>query len=199
MFECYRNYCEEISRKFTCGNKVAADEVLIASTGVIGRQYPMERIMPFVDKLGHKFGPADFVAAARGIMTTDAVAKYASIRVGEATLVGIAKGVTKSVVNSPLVKTAVHGADPNWGRVAMAIGKCKQDTDIDPANTRIEFAAMEVYPRQLGDAELAALKETLKSDAVTIRIDLGIADGQSTVWGCDLSAGYVKINGEYTT
>lgn len=288
---------------------IAADDVLIASTGVIGRQYPMERIMPFVEKVGDKVGPADFVAAARGIMTTDTVAKYASIRVGDAVLVGIAKGVgmiepnmatlltffmtdaaidaatldamfrrvvdktfnclsidtdtstsdsavilangmagavdavafeaaleqvatylvrtiardgegatkllevcvrgardgaqakrvAKHVVNSPLVKTAVHGADPNWGRVAMAIGKCEQDTDIEPARTRIAFGTMEVYPRQLGGAELAALKETLKRDVVTIRIDLGIAAGECTVWGCDLSAGYVKINGEYTT
>lgn len=286
-----------------------ADDILIASTGVIGRQYPMERIMPVVQQVSAKLGPADFVAAARAIMTTDTVAKYASVRVGDAVLVGIAKGVgmiepnmatlltffmtdaaipqaaldamfrrvvdksfnclsidtdtstsdsaiilangvqgevdldafeaaleqvaihlvrtiardgegatkllevsvsgardagqakrvAKMVVNSPLVKTAVHGADPNWGRVAMAIGKCEQDADIVPEQTRIAFGAMEVYPRQLDSAALAELKQTLRHDEVVIAIDLGIADGSAKVWGCDLSAGYVKINGEYTT
>ena len=64
--------------------------------------------------------------------------------------------VAKSVVNSPLVKTAVHGADPNWGRVAMAVGKCSDDTDIDQDRVRIRFGDREVYPATVTDADLAA-------------------------------------------
>ena len=66
-----------------------------------------------------------------------------------------AKRVGKSIVNSPLVKTAVHGADPNWGRVAMAIGKCADETDIDPDRVVIRFGDREVYPHLLDDGELA--------------------------------------------
>ena len=58
-----------------------------------------------------------------------------------------ARRVAKSIVNSPLVKTAVHGADPNWGRVAMAIGKCHEETDIDPERVVIRFGDLETYPR----------------------------------------------------
>ncbi len=58
-----------------------------------------------------------------------------------------AKRVAKAIVNSPLVKTAVHGADPNWGRVAMAVGKCSDDTDIDQERVVIRFGDTEVYPR----------------------------------------------------
>ena len=62
-----------------------------------------------------------------------------------------AKRVAKAIVNSPLVKTAVHGGDPNWGRVAMAIGKCSDDTDIDQDVVVIRFGDTEVYPRLLDD------------------------------------------------
>ena len=110
-----------------------------------------------------------------------------------------AKRVAKAIVNSPLVKTAVHGADPNWGRVAMAIGKCTDDTDIDQEHVVIRFGAQEVYPRPVDDAGLAALTEYMAGDDVTIHVSLGIADGAFTVWGCDLTDGYVRINADYTT
>ena len=54
--------------------------------------------------------------------------------------------MAKAIVNSPLVKTAVHGADPNWGRVAMAIGKCQDDRDLDPEKIIIRFGDLETYP-----------------------------------------------------
>ena len=110
-----------------------------------------------------------------------------------------AKRVGKSVVNSPLVKTAVHGADPNWGRVAMAIGKCATDTDIDPDHVTIGFGDQEVYPHLLDDQSLAGLSTYLAGDEVVIAVDLGIADGAFTVYGCDLTDGYVRINADYTT
>lgn len=119
-----------------------------------------------------------------------------------------AKRVAKTILNSPLVKTAVHGADPNWGRVAMAIGKCQDDTDIDPERVRIVFGDLETYPAFPGDAELERLTEIMRADEVTIAVDLGVegggveggvADGACTVYGCDLSREYISINADYTT
>ena len=69
------------------------------------------------------------------------------VTVSSARDAGQAKRVAKAIVNSPLVKCAVHGADPNWGRVVMAIGKCSQDVDITPEAVRVSFAGFEVYPR----------------------------------------------------
>jgi glutamate N-acetyltransferase / amino-acid N-acetyltransferase len=112
---------------------------------------------------------------------------------------GQAKRVAKSIVNSPLVKTAVHGADPNWGRVAMAIGKCSDDTDIDQDRVAIRFGDTEVYPRRLGDDDLAALSSYLKGDEVLIHVTLRTGAAAATVWGCDLTDGYVRINADYTT
>ena len=110
-----------------------------------------------------------------------------------------AKRVAKSIVNSPLVKTAVHGADPNWGRVAMAIGKCSDDTDINQENVVIRFANQEVYPTAITEEDLEQLSTYMRGDTVRIHVSLNISQGEATVWGCDLTAGYVRINADYTT
>ena len=110
-----------------------------------------------------------------------------------------AKTVAKAIVNSPLVKTAVHGADPNWGRVAMAVGKCSQYTDIDQASVIIRFGTQEVYPRQIGADDLSALSTYMKGADVRIHVALNTGSESATVWGCDLTAGYVRINADYTT
>jgi glutamate N-acetyltransferase/amino-acid N-acetyltransferase len=110
-----------------------------------------------------------------------------------------AKRVAKAVVNSPLVKTAVHGGDPNWGRVAMAIGKCSDDTDIDQAAVIIRFGDTEVYPRLLDDDALAGLSAYMHGTDVRIHISLHTGSADATVWGCDLSDTYVRFNADYTT
>jgi glutamate N-acetyltransferase/amino-acid N-acetyltransferase len=107
--------------------------------------------------------------------------------------------VARAIVNSPLVKTAVHGADPNWGRVAMAVGKCSQYEDIRAERVIIRFGAQEVFPSQVDASGLARLSSYMRSDEVLIHVSLGTGHAQATVWGCDLSAGYVRINADYTT
>jgi glutamate N-acetyltransferase / amino-acid N-acetyltransferase len=110
-----------------------------------------------------------------------------------------AKRVAKAIVNSPLVKTAVHGGDPNWGRVAMAIGKCSDDTDIEQHAVVIRFGATEVYPHLLDDEALAALSGYMRSPDVLIHVSLHTGAAAATVWGCDLSDTYVRFNADYTT
>lgn len=289
----------------------ATDQVLLASTGVIGRPYPIDRIRTGIAALPERPAGRSANAAARGIMTTDTVEKVASASIadGPARVVGIAKGVgmiepdmatmiaviltdseigpveldqifrtvvdrtfncvsvdtdtstsdtatimasgaagpvdldafeaalhevclsltkqiasdgegaetlievtvdrardaaqakrvAKAIVNSPLVKTAVHGADPNWGRVAMAIGKCTDDTDIDQTRVSIRFGDTEIYPSQADESTLAHLSEYLRGDNVTIGATLNTGDATATVWGCDLTDGYIRINADYTT
>jgi len=110
-----------------------------------------------------------------------------------------AKRVAKEIVNSPLVKSAVHGADPNWGRVAMAIGKCQDDTDIDQDRVVIHFGEVEAYPDRPGPEGLADLARVMSADHVDIDVELGTGGAEATVYGCDLSADYVRINADYTT
>lgn len=296
-----------VARAIGCND----NEILIASTGVIGRQYPMDKVRAGLVALPAQPRGTSADDVARGIMTTDTVSKVAQCEVAGsgARVVGVAKGVgmiepnmatlitliftdaeisspdlqtmfqrvisrtfncvsvdtdtstsdtaivlasgkagkadlaalehalfdvalsltkqvardgegaeklievcvdnardyeqaktvAKAIVNSPLVKTAVHGADPNWGRVAMAVGKCSQYTDIDQASVIIRFGSQEVYPRQIGAVDLSALSTYMKGSDVRIHVDLNTGTESATVWGCDLTAGYVRINADYTT
>jgi glutamate N-acetyltransferase / amino-acid N-acetyltransferase len=152
--------------------------------------------------------PAD-LEAALDVVCLDLTRQLAADGEGAETLLVVrvsgarddaqARRVAKAVVNSPLVKTAVHGADPNWGRVAMAVGKCSDDTDIDQDRVRISFGEHEVYPGAVDVTTLARLEDYLRGKEVHIGVDLGIGDSDWTVYGCDLTDGYVRINADYTT
>jgi glutamate N-acetyltransferase/amino-acid N-acetyltransferase len=304
-------HAEEVTSSVAAKLGINASEVLIASTGVIGRVYPIERIRSGIAALPFPLPAHDAEEVARGIMTTDTVHKVseANISGSSARVVGVAKGVgmiepnmatliamvftdakvsdtdldrifrgvinrtlncvsvdtdtstsdtavilasgavdevdesafatalesvlleltkkiardgegaetlievrvdeaanaeqaktvAKAIVNSPLVKTAVHGADPNWGRVAMAVGKCSQYTDINQDNVVIRFGAQEVYPSQVDEAGLAKLSDYMRGDDVLIHVSLNTGSAEATVWGCDLTDGYVRINADYTT
>jgi glutamate N-acetyltransferase/amino-acid N-acetyltransferase len=284
-------------------------DVLVASTGVIGRTYPMDRIRAGLEVFATEQPTNDAHRVAAGIMTTDTIAKVASAPAGAATVVGVAKGVgmiepnmatlitllftdaavdrvelaemfrrvvdttfncvsvdtdtstsdtavvlasgtagavdraeleaalhsvalsltkqiardgegattlievtvttaaspeqarrvAKAIVNSPLVKTAVHGADPNWGRVAMAIGKVTTADEVNQDKVTICFGDLEVYPSAVSADHLDALVQYMRGDTVVITVDLANGHHQATVWGCDLTDGYVRINADYTT
>ena len=286
-------------------------DILVASTGVIGRQYPMAQVRSGLKSIPQQFVATSAEAVAKGIMTTDTVHKVAqaTINGSSARVVGVAKGVgmiepnmatlitmiftdaliapaelnqvfrrvidrtfncvsvdtdtstsdtaivmasgatgsvktdafesalyevalsltkqvardgegaeklievhvdgakdldqaktvAKAIVNSPLVKTAVHGADPNWGRVAMAVGKCSQYSDIDQDNVVIRFGSQEVYPIQVDAEGLANLSQYMRGTDVRIHVSLATGTSDATVWGCDLTDGYVRINADYTT
>lgn len=289
-----------------------AEQVLIASTGIIGQNYPIEKIRSNFQNLQEPLSSISLKKAAKAIMTTDTSPKFYSIKCGDSTIVGIAKGigmiepnmatmlaffftdakikkknldnafrnvvnrtfnatsidtdtstsdtaaifsnelaeevssvefteslyqcalqlvkmiisdgegatksiivnvssarddnqarlVAKSVVNSPLVKTAIHGCNPNWGRIIMAIGKLDTETDIIPDNVRVAFGKQEIYPAKekiMSISDNNVLQTYLGHPEIEINIDLGISDGRYTAYGCDLSEGYIRVNADYTT
>ncbi|MEN9822716.1 MAG: glutamate N-acetyltransferase/amino-acid acetyltransferase [Actinomycetota bacterium] len=303
---------EEVVAGVAAALGCALEEVLIASTGVIGRHYPIDRIRAGLAAIPSPLPSTDAAAVARGIMTTDTVSKTAEAVVAgsSARVVGVAKGVgmiepdmatmiamvftdaalppaeldatfrrvvdrtfncvsvdtdtstsdtavvlasgaagtvdlaafedalaavctsltrqiardgegaetlievvvdqardteqakrvAKAIVNSPLVKTAIHGADPNWGRVAMAVGKSASADEVDQTKVVIRFGTQEVYPALLDEAGLGSLSEYMRGDEVRIHVSLSTGGAATaTVWGCDLTDGYVRINADYTT
>jgi glutamate N-acetyltransferase/amino-acid N-acetyltransferase len=125
--------------------------------------------------------------------------KLITVEVSRAKNEAQAKRVAKSVVNSPLVKTAVYGADPNWGRVIAAVGKTF-DKSIEPKRTTIRFGKTKVFERGAPvDCDLEALRKYLGQAEVVIGVDLGIGKARARVWGCDLTEEYIKENAYYTT
>ncbi len=129
----------------------------------------------------------------------EGVTKLIRVDVSGAKSSAQAKRAAKSVVNSPLGKTAVYGCDPNWGRVIMAVGKTF-DPAIEPAKVTIRFGETNVFKKGAPvDCDLEALRQYLGQSEVTIGVNLGIGKANTRVWGCDLTEGYIKENAYYTT
>jgi glutamate N-acetyltransferase/amino-acid N-acetyltransferase len=108
-----------------------------------------------------------------------------------------AKRVAKSLINSPLVKTMVHGADPNVGRLLMAVGKCF-DCVVQPATTD---AWINGHPVVRGGERLdfddAVVRKTLEAEVVDLEVSLGVGSASATAYGCDLTKGYIDENAAY--
>ncbi|MDQ8167212.1 MAG: bifunctional glutamate N-acetyltransferase/amino-acid acetyltransferase ArgJ [Gemmatimonadota bacterium] len=105
--------------------------------------------------------------------------------------------VAKSILNSPLVKTMVHGADPNVGRLLMAVGKCF-DCTIRPTTTDAWINGFQVvgHGERLAFDD-AVVRETLSREVVDLSVSLGVGDGEAVAYGCDLTKGYVDENASY--
>jgi glutamate N-acetyltransferase/amino-acid N-acetyltransferase len=124
--------------------------------------------------------------------------KVITVTVHDARTVGDARLVARTIANSPLVKTAVHGADPNWGRIVAAAGRSGVRFDVDRATVRV--GGVLLFENGLPHDEAAPLAEQhLKTADVRIDVSLGAGGCSATIWTCDLSAEYVRINGEYRT
>ena len=125
--------------------------------------------------------------------------KLVAIRVTGAASAAAAKQAARTVANSPLVKTAVHGGDPNWGRLLAATGR--SGVPLDLAHARVRIGPVELFRDGLPfDEEAPRAAAHLRGTEIDITIDLGTAGPHdATVWTCDLSAEYVRINGEYRT
>ena len=109
-----------------------------------------------------------------------------------------AKTIGMSVAKSPLVKTAFFGEDPNWGRVICAVGYA--GIPMDPQKTVVKFGGIPVYANGVGAAfDEEALRRVMAEHDIVIDIGMGLGEEEATVWSCDFSYEYVKINGEYHT
>ncbi len=123
--------------------------------------------------------------------------KFVEIAVTGAATDDDAKIHGMAIANSPLIKTAIAGEDPNWGRVVMAVGKSGAAADRDRLSIR--FGDIEVAKdgwRSPDYSEEAAAAH-MKGQNITIGVDLGLGDGKATVWTCDLTHGYIEINADY--
>lgn len=124
--------------------------------------------------------------------------KFLTIHVKGAKSFADAKTVGMSVANSPLVKTAFFGEDPNWGRVICAVGY--SGVSMDPHRTTVKFGGIPVYSDGVGAAyDADALRAVMTAHDIVIEVDLGDGPEEAKVWTCDFSYEYVKINGEYHT
>lgn len=128
----------------------------------------------------------------------EGASKFLTINVKGAKSFADAKTVGMAIANSPLVKTAFFGEDPNWGRVICAVGY--SGADMVPEKTVVKFGGITIFANGTGATyDEKALAHVMKEKDIVIDIELNMGQEDTTVWSCDLSYEYVKINGEYHT
>ena len=112
-----------------------------------------------------------------------------------------AEKVARTIIESPLVKTAVYGEDPNWGRVVAAAGRAGVKFDPDAISLWISDGSNRFPLVKSGEiiADLDAAKKAMHGKKVVFILDLAEGKAEATAWGCDLTERYVEINGRYTT
>jgi glutamate N-acetyltransferase / amino-acid N-acetyltransferase len=113
-----------------------------------------------------------------------------------------ARAVAKAIVRSPLVKTAIYGRDPNWGRVVAAAGYSGAEVDQDRISLKFSGNNKEAVLVDYGkivEGKLEVLKSIMESREILIEVELDLGENSATAWGCDLTYDYVKINAMYTT
>jgi glutamate N-acetyltransferase/amino-acid N-acetyltransferase len=127
----------------------------------------------------------------------EGLSKFVTIEVAGAESDLAARRIGLSIANSPLVKTAIAGEDPNWGRIVMAVGKAGEAADRD----RLKIAFGDLSVAEAGERSRVydepALARYMQGREITIRVDVGVGAGKAVVWTCDLTHGYISINADY--
>jgi acetylglutamate kinase len=131
----------------------------------------------------------------------DGATKLVEVRVGGAPDANMARELARAVAGSSLVKTAIFGADPNWGRVLAAVGARvgSRRWPIDPTRAIVHVQGTCVYDQAPTGADAPALRAKMRDPLVLLEVRLAEGDASATAWGCDLSYDFVKINADYTS
>ncbi|MBK1667986.1 bifunctional ornithine acetyltransferase/N-acetylglutamate synthase [Rhodovibrio sodomensis] len=200
--EALRTVLREVNeRTFNCitvdGDTSTSDTLLLAATGRAGNAAVTDPDDPRL---------ADFRRALEAVMTDlaqqvvrdgEGAQKFVTIRVRGAASDPAAKRIGLAIGNSPLVKTAIAGADANWGRIVMAVGKAGERADRDRLSVAIGGTEIARDGEAVPDYDEAPVAAHMRGREIAIEVDVGVGDGRATVWTCDLTHGYIDINADY--
>ncbi len=179
------------------GDRSTNDTCLVFATGKAGNA-------PIADAADPR--AAAFAAALEAVLLNlaqqlvrdgEGATKYVEVRLTGAVDDASARKLARTICESPLVKTAIAGEDANWGRITMAVGRADEPMDRDKLSIRFGdlWAARDgaVAP----DYSEAAMSAYMKRQELLITVDVGVGAGSATMWTCDLTHGYISINGDY--
>jgi glutamate N-acetyltransferase/amino-acid N-acetyltransferase len=189
--------CSAVRRSFNRvvvdGDESTNDSAFCTATGVAG-PVPREKFNAALE--------ACCISLAKQIAADgEGASKLLEVQVVGAPDEAAAETVARTVVASPLVKTAVYGEDPNWGRVIAAAGRARVRFDPDTVSLTIGEGATLTELVRDGRivSDLVRAKEAMHGKRVVFSLDLAAGEGKAVAWGCDLTEKYVEINGKYTT
>jgi glutamate N-acetyltransferase/amino-acid N-acetyltransferase len=176
------------------GDTSTNDTLLVLANGASGVRVGTADGSTFLDALSAVCLDLARAVAADG----EGVTKVFEVRLSGAASASDARAAARTITTSNLVKTAIHGADPNWGRILAAAGR--SGAKVDAARATVRIGGVAVFeggaPRPF---DAAAVRALLARPEIIIAVDLGLGDSTARAWGTDLSAEYVRINADYTT
>ena len=187
---------EGVEPSFNCitvdSDTSTSDTVLLFATGQSGSD-PAGDLADFRRALGEVLHDLALLVVRDG----EGATKLVKITVGGAVSDPSARRIGLAIANSPLVKTAIAGEDANWGRIVMAVGKAGEPADRD----KLGIAVGGVWMAQNGGVvpgyDEAPVVAHMKGHEIEIEVAIGLGQGRATVWTCDLTHGYIDINGSY--
>ena len=180
------------------GDTSTSDTVLLFATGRGARHRAVSRagdprLAGFKAALEHLM--VDL--AHQVVRDGEGATKFVEISVSGAASAAAARRIALSIANSPLVKTAIAGSDPNWGRIVMAVGKSGERADRDRLAIRIGDWPVAENGAVRPDYVETPVARYMKGAEVAIAVDVGVGRGKARIWTCDLGHGYVAINADY--
>lgn len=190
-----------VDQSFNCitvdGDTSTSDTVLVAATG----QSNAPAIRDMRGKAGKDFQDALFGVmldlAHQVVKDGEGAKKFVEVAVTGAKDSDEARKVAMAIANSPLVKTAVAGQDPNWGRIVMAVGKSGAHADRDLLRITLGDVLVAENGMVAADYKEADAAAHMKKKNIRIGVDLGLGQDDATVWTCDLTGRYFEINADY--
>jgi glutamate N-acetyltransferase/amino-acid N-acetyltransferase len=191
-------------RTFNCvtidGDTSTSDTLIAFATGAAERR-GCPRISDANDPRVSAFAAAlhDLLRELAILVAKDGegITKFVTVEVEAAENDAAARKIGLSIANSPLVKTAIAGEDPNWGRVVMAVGKAGEAADRDRLSIRFGDILVAENGERAASYDEATVARYMKDANIVVRVDVGIGKGRATVWTCDLTHGYIDINASY--
>jgi glutamate N-acetyltransferase/amino-acid N-acetyltransferase len=187
-----------VNKTFNCitvdGDTSTNDLVIALANGASGVQLTGDALQPFEQGL---YQVCEYLAK-RIVKDGEGASRIFEVRVSGAADADAARRIARTIAESQLVKTAIHGGDPNWGRIIAAAGRAGAPIDVNRA--RLYLQGTLVFENgQPTEYDERALVEAMQTDEVSIVLALGDGDGEAHFWSSDLTAEYVKINAHYRT
>jgi glutamate N-acetyltransferase/amino-acid N-acetyltransferase len=187
-----------VDKTFNCitvdGDTSTNDMVIALANGASGVQLTGDALQPFEQGL---YQVCEYLAK-RIVKDGEGASRIFEVRVSGAADADAARRIARTIAESQLVKTAVHGGDPNWGRIIAAAGRAGAPIDVSRARLHLQNTLVFENGRPT-EYDERALVEAMQTDEVTIALTLSDGDGKAHFWSSDLTAEYVKINAHYRT
>ncbi|GAN78870.1 bifunctional glutamate N-acetyltransferase/amino-acid acetyltransferase ArgJ [Acidocella aminolytica] len=185
-----------VERTFNCvtidSDTSTSDTVLLFATGQAGNDLNAD-LTGFREALHQVLHELALLVVRDG----EGAQKFVTINVQGAVSDASAKKIGLAIANSPLVKTAIAGEDANWGRIVMAVGKAGEPADRDTLGVAVGGVWMARAGGVVPGYDEAPVVAHMKGRKIEITVDIGLGEGKATVWTCDLTHGYIDINGSY--